>query len=106
MLTGRLPRSGSARGETPAERGGVSGAGTMGCMEARMTPDAAGDTPWEVALRYAAGELSREQMIEVLTAWPWTHDRFLERRQCVAGAVRAGQLAGRGPGCGRGIHQP
>jgi len=35
-------------------------------------------TPWEVALRYAAGELSHEQLIETFTAWPWTHDRFLD----------------------------
>ncbi len=38
----------------------------------------AGDSPWKAALRYAAGELSHAQMIETFTAWPWTHDRFLD----------------------------
>ncbi len=47
-------------------------------VRARLAPEVAGDTPWEVVLRYAAGELSHEEMIEVLTAWPWTHDRFLD----------------------------
>jgi len=47
-------------------------------VRARLAPEVAGDTPWEVALRYAAGELSHEQMIETFTAWPWTHDRFLD----------------------------
>lgn len=39
---------------------------------------AEGDTPWEVVLRYAAGKLSHKEMIEALTAWPWTQDRFLD----------------------------
>jgi len=47
-------------------------------VRARLAPEVAGDTPWEVALRYAAGELNHEQMIETFTAWPWTHDRFLD----------------------------
>ncbi len=42
------------------------------------TPEVAGDAPWEVALRYAAGELSHDQMIETFTVWPWTHDQFLD----------------------------
>lgn len=31
-----------------------------------------------MALRYAAGELTREEMLDVFTAWPWTQDRFLD----------------------------
>jgi len=47
-------------------------------MEARLTPEGAVDTPWEVALRYAAGEVTHEEMINTFMAWPWTHDRFLD----------------------------
>jgi len=56
--------------------------GSMGTpaddLDARAAPEVASDSPWEVALRYAAGELSHDQMIEVFTAWPWTHDHFLD----------------------------
>jgi hypothetical protein len=62
-----------------AEALGVSQAGVSKMLvRARLAPEVAGDTPWEVALCYAAGELSHEQMIETFTAWPWTHDRFLD----------------------------
>ncbi len=62
-----------------AEALGVSQAAVSKMLvRARLAPEVAGDTPWEVALRYAAGELSHEQMIETFTAWPWTHDRFLD----------------------------
>lgn len=43
-----------------------------------MTPEAAVGTPLEVVLWYAAGELTHEEMIETLAAWPWTYDHFLD----------------------------
>ncbi len=47
-------------------------------MDVSAAPEVAGDAPWEVALRYAAGELTHAQMIETFTTWPWTHDLFLD----------------------------
>ncbi len=62
-----------------AEALGVSQAAVSKMLvRARLASEVVGDTPWEVALRYAAGELSNQQMIETLTAWPWTHDHFLD----------------------------
>lgn len=45
-------------------------------VRARFTAEVADSTPWEVALRYAAGELTHEQMLETFTAWPWTVTSF------------------------------
>lgn len=47
-------------------------------VRARLTPEVQDATPWEVALRYAAGELTHDQMIDTFTAWSWTHDLFLD----------------------------
>jgi hypothetical protein len=73
-------------------------------VRARHTPGLFELTPWEVVLRYAAGEISHDAMLEELRAWTWTRDRFLdadspEPEQFVAGnwhdldrAVRFGYL--------------
>jgi DNA-binding transcriptional regulator YdaS (Cro superfamily) len=37
-------------------------------------PQALGETPYEIAQRYAAGDISREQMIDALVAWPYQRD--------------------------------
>lgn len=61
-------------------------------------------TPWEIVLRYAAGEISHVSVLDALSGWPWTPDRVLdagasEPEQFVAGdwhdlerAVRFGYL--------------
>lgn len=36
------------------------------------------ETPWEVALRYAAGEIDHDSMLTKFTAWPWTSDQVLD----------------------------
>ena len=38
-------------------------------------PQALGETPYEIAQRYAAGDISREQMIDALVAWPTSATR-------------------------------
>lgn len=74
-------------------------------VRARLTPEVQDETPWEVALRYAAGELTREQMLDAFAAWPWTFSTFLDLDQAwpeqfvrgswedVGRAVRAGYLS-------------
>lgn len=42
-------------------------------------PEALGATAYEIAQRYAAGDLSHEQMIEALLAWPYQRDTTLDR---------------------------
>jgi len=42
---------------------------------ARRWPELWQRTPRQVALEYAAGELSREQMRKELAEWPWTFGR-------------------------------
>jgi hypothetical protein len=62
-------------------------------------------TPWEIVLRHAAGEMSYPAMLDALALWPWSPDRVLdpdctEPEQFVAGnwhdldrgAVRFGYL--------------
>lgn len=44
----------------------------------RHKPDLFTVTPFEVALRYAAGEVAREELLATYAAWPWTYDRFLD----------------------------
>jgi len=62
----------------PGEGTVSAGTGTVVGMDARAAPEVASDAPWKVALRYATGELSHEQMIGLLAEWPWTHDLFLD----------------------------
>lgn len=47
-------------------------------VRARHSRDLREETPWEVALRYAAGEIDHEAMIGTFTAWPWTSDHFTD----------------------------
>lgn len=61
-------------------------------------------TPWEIVLRFAAGELARSAALDELRAWPWSPDQVIggdgpESEQFVAGtwhdldrAVRFGYL--------------
>ena len=75
-------------------------------VRARVTPEVAERSPWEVALCYAAGELTHEQMIGTLAGWQWTVTTFpaeqgnpwseaIERGswEDVGRAVRAGYLS-------------
>jgi len=73
-------------------------------VRARHTRGLHQQTPWEVVLRYAAGEMSHRAMLDALASWPWRPDRVLdpdsrEPEQFVAGnwhdldrAVRFGYL--------------
>ena len=47
-------------------------------VRARHKRDLMIETPWEVALRYAAGEIDRGEMLATFTAWPWTTDQVLD----------------------------
>lgn len=74
-------------------------------VKARHTPALFEQSPWEVALRYAAGEITRDTMLDTFGTWPWTTDRVLdadepEPEQFVRGnwgelsrAVRRGYLS-------------
>lgn len=75
-------------------------------VRARVSPEVEESTPWEVALCYAAGELTHEQMIDTLAGWQWTVTTFpvqdgnpwseaVERGswEDVGRAVRAGYLS-------------
>jgi hypothetical protein len=41
-------------------------------------PQALGETPYEVAQRYAAGDITHAQMIDALIAWPYPRDPSLD----------------------------
>jgi hypothetical protein len=41
-------------------------------------PQALGETPYEIAQRYAAGDITHEQMIDALIAWPYQRDTSLD----------------------------
>jgi DNA-binding transcriptional regulator YdaS (Cro superfamily) len=41
-------------------------------------PQALGETPYEIAQRYAAGDITHEQMIDALVAWPYQRDTSLD----------------------------
>lgn len=74
-------------------------------VRARLACEVTAETPWEVALRYAAGELDRAHMLETFAGWPWTYSTFLDLDQAwpeqfvrgswddVGRAVRAGYLS-------------
>lgn len=47
-------------------------------VRARHSRDLLIETPWEVALRYAAGEIDHDAMLATFTAWPWTSDQVLD----------------------------
>jgi hypothetical protein len=73
-------------------------------VRARHTRGLREQTPWEIVLRYAAGEITRAAALDALAGWPWRPDRVLdpdepEPEQFVAGdwheldrAVRSGYL--------------
>lgn len=48
---------------------------------ARRWPEEWQRTPWQVALEYAAGELTREQMRKEFAGWPWTYGHFEDADQ-------------------------
>jgi hypothetical protein len=41
--------------------------------QARLWPEGVPVNPREIALRYAVGEIDRDQMLTELIAWPYTH---------------------------------
>lgn len=41
-------------------------------------PQALGESPYEIAQRYAAGDISGEEMIDALVAWPYERDPSLD----------------------------
>lgn len=47
-------------------------------VRARHRRDLSAETPWEVALRYAVGEVDHATMLDMFTAWPWTSDQVLD----------------------------
>lgn len=47
-------------------------------VRARHQRDLMTETPWEVALRCAAGEIDHNEMLATFTAWPWTTDQVLD----------------------------
>jgi len=47
-------------------------------VRARHTRELFVTQPWEVALRYAAGEIDRDTMLATFLAWPWTVDQVLD----------------------------
>lgn len=47
-------------------------------VRARHTRDLHQQTPWEIVLRYAAGEMSYPAMLDALASWPWSPDRVLD----------------------------
>ncbi len=75
-------------------------------IRAGVTPEVGERTPWEVVLGYAAGEMTRDQMLDTLAGWAWTVTTFpgedgnpmseaIERGswEDVGRAVRAGYLS-------------
>lgn len=75
-------------------------------VRGRFTPEVGEWTPWEVVLRYAAGETTHDQMLDTLADWEWTVTSFpvedgnplseaIERGswEDVGRAVRAGYLS-------------
>ncbi len=75
-------------------------------IRAGVTPEVGERTPWEVVLGYAAGEVTRDQMLATLAGWAWTVTSFpgedgnpmseaIERGswEDVGRAVRAGYLS-------------
>lgn len=58
---------------------GVSQAGVHKMLiRARHTRDLFTPQPWEVALRYAAGEIGRDEMLTTFASWPWTTSHFTD----------------------------
>ena len=47
-------------------------------QQPREGPRALGADPYEIAQRYAAGDITREQMIDALVAWPYERDATLD----------------------------
>lgn len=59
-------------------------------VRARFTPDVGECTPWEVLLRYAAGEITHNEMLDTLAEWKWTMTSFPEDGNPLSEAIERG----------------
>lgn len=59
-------------------------------VRARFTPEVGQPTPWEVVLRYAASEITREQMLDTLAGWTWTMTCFPDTGDPLSEAIERG----------------
>ena len=75
-----LAASQSGRTQTDiADKLGVTQPAVHGMLvRARHARDLFTTQPYEVALRYAVGEIDHDEMLATFSAWPWTSDQLLD----------------------------